>query len=138
MGDVLDRWRLNQGWNVYDDDTQMMAIASWVHLLDREDVPAMAYGELYERALLTRARNLAAGGEARAFGAEYLVAEWVGESGLRSEWQTLAIHRGRSLTAVTAAGCEHCRGMGFRSTGEGRYAGVTKCDHREWKTNTND
>jgi hypothetical protein len=132
MGDILDRWRLNQGWNVYDNDTQMMAISSWVHLLDREDVPASAYGELYERAMRTRAAMIANGKQPQTFGAEYLLAEWIGEAGLRKEWLALEIHRGRSLSAANASTCEFCGGSGFRSVGEGRNAPVTKCNHREW------
>jgi hypothetical protein len=43
MGDVFDRWRLNQGWNPWDDTTQDLAIASWCHTLDREEIPYTAY-----------------------------------------------------------------------------------------------
>lgn len=133
MGDIIDRWRLNLGWNVHDDHTQAIAIQSWVTTLDRENVPHDAYGELYDRALVTRATQLANGRNVQNFGVEYLLAEWVGPSGLRMEWSELEIHRGRTLTSVTAAGCEYCKGSGFRTVGDGRYAGVTKCDHQPLK-----
>ena len=48
MGDVLDRWRLNEGWNPHDELTQSFEIRSYVLSLNREGVPANAYQELYE------------------------------------------------------------------------------------------
>jgi hypothetical protein len=130
MGDVIDRWRVNLGWNPYDDKTQDLAIQSWLDILDAEKVPHDAYAELYKRALVTRATQLANGRQVQNFGVEYLLAEWVGPSGLRSEWHELAIHRGRTLPEFSSAGCEFCHGSGFRPIGESRTAGVKKCDHR--------
>lgn len=85
MGDVLDRWRLNQGFNPYDDATQEAAIVSWVRVLDRDGIPANAYHELYERALKTRAMAIQDGRDLPRMGAELLLAGWIGNHGLNRE-----------------------------------------------------
>ncbi len=135
LGDVLDRWRLNQGWNPWDDDTQMMAIKSWVHVLDREDIPASAYNELYERALETRAHALRTGKTLPNFGAELLLAEWIGENGLRRELRQREIDSGRTLPSNAQSRCGRCFGTGMehKFDADGHNLGIIhgkECDHR--------
>ncbi len=125
LGDVFDRWRLNCGWNPWDNNTQAAAIASFVHTLDREGVPASAYGELYERVLQMRAKAIQDGKAIPAFGVDLMLAAWGGEWGLRAELRQREIDRGRTLTANAETVCQHCDGTGFRFV-EG---GVTRCDH---------
>lgn len=129
MGEVLDRWRLNQGYNPYDNATQDLAIQSWVRLLDREGVPESAYGELYERAIVSRAGMVSAGKQLPQFGAELLLAEWGGPHGLRQELHDKQVKSGRTLTANAAGACGKCKGSGWMPMGEGRNAPVAKCDH---------
>lgn len=95
MGDVLDRWRLNQGFNPYDDATQDLAIQSWVHILDREQVPAECYNELFERSLKTRAIAIHSGRDLPRMGAELLLAHWLGENGLMKQKRTEATENAR-------------------------------------------
>lgn len=85
MGEVLDRWRINQGWNPYDPKTQDLAIQSWVAILDKENVPPDAYAELYEWALSTRALAIQSGKQLPNFGVELLLAGWIGENGLQRQ-----------------------------------------------------
>lgn len=127
MGDVFDRWRLNQGWNPWDDNTQDMAIASWVHSLDLAGVPARCYGELYERVLRRRAAAITQGKNVPSFGVELLLAEWDGEYGLRADIRKSEIAAGRTLGANAASVCRWCGGSGFKPQGNG----VTRCDHGE-------
>lgn len=136
MGEVLDRWRLNQGYNPYDNTTQDLAIQSWVHLMDREGVPASCYGELYERAIVSRAATVASGKQLPQFGAELLLAEWTGPNGLQRELNDRAIRQGRTLTANAPAACAKCNGSGWRPVGEGRTAPVTPCDHNGTRDRT--
>lgn len=127
MGDVFDRWRLNNGWNPWDDDTQMAAIASFVHSLDREDIPATAYGELYERVLATRAKALENGKQIPQFGADLMLACW---PPLRKELREREVARGRTLEANAEAACEMCYGSGFKVIDDGNgYTHSEKCDH---------
>ena len=135
LGDVLDRWRLNQGWNPWDHETQMMAIASWVSVLDREDIPASAYNELYERALETRAHALKTGKQLPNFGAELLLAEWIGEGGFRRELRQREIDSGRSLTSNVQSRCQRCFGTNMEHAfdADGNNLGIIQgkvCDHR--------
>lgn len=125
MGDIFDRWRLNNGWNPWDNKTQMAAIASFVHSLDRENVPASAYGELYERVLQTRAKAVQDGKNVPAFGVDLMLAAWGGEWGLRNELKQREIDAGRSLPSNAEMVCELCHGSGFKNIG----GGVVKCDH---------
>jgi hypothetical protein len=131
MGDVIDRWRLNQGWNPYDNDTQMLAIQSWVHILDAEKIPAEAYGELFERALSLRALAIAQNKNLPNFGAELLLACWMGENGLCREMEQRRINSGRYLGDNAASVCRHCHGSGWRTIKEGNYSFAKKCDHRD-------
>ena len=131
LGDVFDRWRLNNGWNPWDDKTQMAAIASWVRTLDRENIPASAYHELYERALQTRAAALQSSRNIPNFGAELLLAEWLGPNGLRAEIRQREIDRGRTLGANAATVCRHCNGSGFRHTSTEPSSPVRRCDHTD-------
>jgi hypothetical protein len=85
IGEVLDRWRLNLGWTPLDDDSHAMMCQAFIRILDKEKIPHTAYGELFERSLRTRAVMLAAGKKVPEFGAELMVAEWLGEAGLRRE-----------------------------------------------------
>lgn len=110
MGDVLDRWRLNQGWNPWDNTTQEMAIASWCHSLDREQIPFTAYAELYERVLRRRATAISSGRDVPKFGVELLIAEWDGEYGLRNELKRREIDARRTLTGQAKSQCIRCFG----------------------------
>lgn len=132
MGDVFDRWRLNQGWNPWDNQTQDMAIASWVHSLDREGIPATAYGELYERVLTRRADAITHGRQVPTFGVELLIAEWNGEWGLRNQLRQREIDAGHTLGANAESVCQHCFGSGWRDhVISGYKVGKRRCDHGE-------
>lgn len=130
MGDVFDRWRLNQGWNPWDDTTQEMAITSWVHSLDREHVPASAYSELYELTLVRRASALQAGKTIPSFGVELMIACWSGDWGLRAELKQREIDAGRTLGENAESVCQLCLGTGFQSIERYGYQGMVKCDHQ--------
>ncbi len=132
MGEVFDRWRLNQGWNPWDNATQMAAIASYVYTLDLHKVPASAYGELYERVLNSRVTALQSGKQVPNFGVELMVAEWVGPHGLRSEMAEREIAAGRTLTATSQTNCLRCFGTGMETVygDDGRALGVRPgCKH---------
>lgn len=129
MGDVFDRWRINQGWNPWDDTTQDMAIASWVHSLDRENVPAAAYSELYELVLKTRALAIQNGKTIPGFGVELLLAHWTGEHGLRAELRRREVEQGRTLANNAESQCKDCFGSGWKTIMKGDYPGTVKCDH---------
>lgn len=130
MGDVFDRWRLNNGWNPWDDQTQMAAIASFVHSLDRERVPDSAYSELYERVLQMRTKAIQDGKNIPAFGVELMLSCWLGEWGLRAELKQREIDAGRSLQTNAESVCNDCSGTGFKNV-EFRpgYSTVAPCDH---------
>jgi len=130
MGDVFDRWRLNQGWNPWDNNTQMAAISSFVATLDRENVPAAAYMELYERSIQMRTTAIQNGKSLPNFGAELLLACWNGEHGLRAEMRQREVERGRTLAANAESVCQYCFGSGFRQLDPADYfSPVRKCDH---------
>lgn len=131
MGDVFDRWRLNCGWNPWDDTTQDAAITSFVHSLDREGIPSSAYAELYERVLSVRARAIQDGRQIPQFGVELLISQWTGEYGLRAELRQREIDRGRTLMPNAETVCRHCLGSGWRKMGDDRTAPVTRCDHTD-------
>ena len=131
LGDVFDRWRLNCGWNPWDDQTQAAATASFVATLDREGVPYTAYNELYERAIALRVTALQNGKNLPAFGAELLLAAWNGEYGLRSELRQREIDAGRTLEANAAAACQTCYGTGLRTEIIDGYSVARKCDHND-------
>ena len=130
MGDVFDRWRLNCGWNPWDNKTQMAAIASFVYSLDREQVPASAYSELYERVLKMRAKALQDGKQIPNFGVDLMLAAWTGEWGLKAELKQREIDAGRTLPANAETVCQYCFGSGFRTRQEGVYSVSVKCDHQ--------
>lgn len=109
--------------------TQDLAIQSWVHALDREGVPPHLYGELYDRAIATRAAILADGGKLQNFGVEFLIAEWIGESGLRRSRFKADVAERRMLPNVSASACDDCGGTGFKPVSDERYPGVTRCFH---------
>lgn len=115
---------------MYDDNTQDLAIQSWVRSLDREGVPHQAYCELYERALASRAIGISKGKDVKPFGVEFLVAEWIGEHGLKAELREREIAKGRTLAANAESVCSLCNGSGWKTVGEGRNAPVAKCDHQ--------
>lgn len=115
MGDVLDRWRLNNGWNPLDNKTQMASIASYVYELDAENVPSECYGELYSRALRSRVAAIQAGKQMPTFGVELLIAEWNGPNGLRVEMKEREIARGRTLTGQATSQCTKCFGTGVEN-----------------------
>lgn len=116
MGQVLDRWRLNQGWNPWDNDTQSAAIKSYVYTLDAEKVPLTAYMELYERSLRSRVAALQSGKQLPNFGVELMLAEWLGPHGLRNELKTREIDAGRTLTSNAESICPKCDGTGMERT----------------------
>lgn len=129
MGDVFDRWRLNCGWNPWDNTTQDMAIASFVRTLDREGVPASAYHELYERVLQVRAKALQQGKAIPAFGVELLVSQWTGDWGLKNALRQREIDKGRSLMPNAESVCDLCDGSGWARIEDGGMVGVKKCTH---------
>lgn len=129
MGDVFDRWRLNCGWNPWDDRTQMAAIASFVHSLDRESIPATAYSELYERVLGMRAKALQDGKQIPNFGVDLMLSCWTGEWGLRNELRQREIDAARTLPGNAESVCQHCFGTGFKTVRDGAYSNAVKCDH---------
>jgi hypothetical protein len=129
MGDVFDRWRLNCGWNPWDNATQMAAISSFVATLDRESIPASAYMELYERAIQMRTRAVQDGKALPAFGAELLLACWLGDWGLRNELRQREIDARRTLTGNAESVCRECHGSGWRTERTEGYSIARKCDH---------
>jgi hypothetical protein len=138
MGDVFDRWRLNQGWNPWDDTTQDLAIASWCHTLDREEIPYTAYSELYERVLKRRSSAITAGKDVPKFGVELMIAEWDGEYGLRNELRQREVDAGRTLSGNAESQCPRCFGTGLenRFDIDGKIIGVITgraCDHRPFE-----
>lgn len=130
MGDVIDRWRLNQGFNPYDNETQDMAIQSWVHILDREKVPAEVYNELFERSLTTRALAIQSGRDLPRMGAELLLAHWLGDNGLQKELRDKnKIGADKQLYSESyAPKCSWCVDTGKILTGPHR--GLV-CPHRD-------
>lgn len=129
MGDVLDRWRVNQSLLPYDEQTQNMMIASFVHSLDKAEIPYRLYGELYERCVRTRAAAMKAGEFVYPFGVELMISEW---PDLREELRQREIERGRTLTTHAPSTCPLCFGTGKEYKFEnGQPVGVTvkSCDH---------
>jgi hypothetical protein len=111
MGNVLDRWRLDRGWNPYDDETQQAAIASYVRSLDIEKVPPDAYMGLYERVLKARAISIAKGDERPVeFGADQMIAQWLGANGLNAE-RRISADKQLEMGGVPNP-CEMCFGTG--------------------------
>ena len=129
MGDVFDRWRLNCGWNPWDDITQGAAIASFVHTLDRENVPESAYSELYERVLQMRSTALQSGKQIPQFGVDLMLAAWGGEWGLRNELRQREVDAGRTLQTNAESICPDCYGTGYRTIKTESYSYAEKCDH---------
>jgi hypothetical protein len=112
MGNVLDRWRLDRGWNPYDDETQKAAIASYVRSLDTENVPVDAYMDLYERVLKARALSIAKGDDRPVeFGADQMIAQWLGANGLNAERRTISIDKQLEMGGEPCP-CEACYGTG--------------------------
>ena len=129
MGDVFDRWRLNCGWNPWDNETQDMAINSFVQTLDREGVPSALYQELYERVLQVRAKALQTGKQIPSFGVELLVSQWTGEWGLKAAQRQTEVEAGRTLMPNAETVCDLCNGSGWAKAEKGGIVGVQKCTH---------
>ena len=115
LGELFDRWRLNQGWNPWDNETQRLAIASWAHSLDKAGIPFAAYSELYERVIASRAAALNAGRQVTGFGVELLIAEWLGPHGLKIEMHQREVDRARTLPESAESQCERCFGTGMET-----------------------
>lgn len=107
----------------------MAAIASFVHSLDREGVPASAYGELYERVLVSRSKAIQDGKTIPAFGVDLMLSQWLGDWGLRAELKQREVAAGRSLPSNAETVCQYCDGTGWREVGETKS--FTKCDHKD-------
>lgn len=112
IGDVLDRWRLNNGWNPWDDDSHDAASLSFVHSLDLEGVPPQHYNELYERSLRSRVAAMQNGKQLPTFGVELMIAEWLGPHGLKAALRQREIESGRVLTGNAESQCPKCFGTG--------------------------
>ncbi len=131
MGDVIDRWRLNKGWNPLDNESQMMQIQSWVNVMDSERVPATAYNELFVRALKLRASLFAQGKQPPDMGIELMLACW---ETLAKEIEERRINEKRYLPETAVSDCPRCLGLGREFVLDektGRSLGVKpSCDHR--------
>lgn len=134
MGDILDRYRLDQGWGVFDDSTLVAMMQSYFAILDPEGVPHQAYGTLYNLFVGTRARARHAGKEPPGFGPDAMLAEWIGEHGLRSGWANHPHNTGpRQLSESAPTQCVRCHGTGMEQVfdSEGRSLGRRKgCEHK--------
>lgn len=134
LGDVIDRWRLNLGWRPLDNESQSLAIQSWFHILESENVPAAAYNELFDRAIKLRALRMSQNQSVPDFGVELLLACWEGENGLRKELERRRIAEGKTLSQNAASQCRFCFGSGmrFRFDESGKAVGIVgKCDHTD-------
>jgi hypothetical protein len=131
MGEVIDRWRLNQGYNPYDNAAQELAIQSWCASLDAEGVPHTAYAELYQRAVTTRAMAIQSGKSLPNFGVELLLAGWIGEHGLRNELRQreydARVKAGRTLgTSPDADAMDPKEGFEYLQSLLGQKSNVTQ------------
>ena len=124
MGDVIDRWRLNKGWNPLDNESQDLAISSWVNVLDSENIPASAYNELFVRALKLRASLFSQGKQPPEMGIELMLSCW---ESLAQEIEQKRIAEKRYLPETAASDCPRCFGLGKESVFDeqtGRILGV--------------
>jgi len=111
IGEILDRWRLNEGWLPRDAASQDFEIQSYIASLDRARVPFDAYNELFERSLVTRAIAIQQGRTLPIFGVELLLAHWLGENGLAKERQ-IRLNGDRQLNPTCDQVCSRCLDTG--------------------------
>jgi hypothetical protein len=125
---VIDRWRLNRGWNVLDDMTQAMAIQSWASVFSAAGIPFAALGDLFDRYLIVRGQMFGNGKFGAAeFGAEFLIGVW--ESGYAGVWhdaQAAKVLRLTDNTEEIKRQCKRCFGVGMEIV-DGK--GARRCDH---------
>lgn len=113
LGDVLDAWRISQGWKPFDQKTQDKTIEIWCLLLDAEHVPHEYYAELFKRAMNFRAKELLKGREIPAFCVELLLAMWepMRNEVIRKRIQERIGSR-RILPEYAESQCPDCYGTG--------------------------
>lgn len=128
---VINKSRLINGWTTRTAKELDPTIRIWHATFADYGIPREAYDELYKRAFDVRQSKLQSGdvGKVPALDATLLVSQWEGPNGLKSEWKSREIARGRTLTANAETICQMCFGSGFRSTEEGGYLVSRKCDH---------
>lgn len=120
------------GWKPLDNDSQELAMQSWICELDKENIPFEAYNDLFTKALGIRAKLFANGKNAPDFGIELLIAAWIG--GVRDEWRKRKVDQKRFLPEKAESVCSDCFGTGLKHRIEnGKTLGIEgKCGCRNY------
>lgn len=133
MGEVLDAWRRNLGWNPLDQDSLDLDSAAWVTVLDTENVPPSAYPRLYVEALNMRAAMMRQGKNPPDMGVELFLACWSGPNGLQVKMRQEQIEQRNTLAANAEGGCQKCFGTGLEQMPDKSVR--PGCDHMPAEAN---
>lgn len=112
LGQLVDKWRLSQGWHPMTDEEQDATVAVWIEALDAARVEPWAYSEIYLAALQVRGSAMANGQVPQAFGPELFISLW---PSIRDKREREAVEGGRQLPEVAMSACPLCLGSGWQS-----------------------
>lgn len=122
---VLNQFRLHQGWNILAADEAELIALAWIRILDHYNIPAAAYDALYIRAMASRTKRQAQGDELHTMAVSDLTAEWVGPYGYGEEWRKM-----HSPKQLLTGQCRICNNTGFQRIVKDGHPGVIPCKHQ--------
>jgi hypothetical protein len=108
-------------------------IAVWYQKFAEYAVPIEAYTELFDLAFRYRAKQISRGDQPLPMDATLLIAQWIGENGLKKRMREREIDKRRTLPETAESRCPRCMGLGkeYVFDAEGKQLGVKQtCDHR--------
>lgn len=116
---------LAMGYNVPDRRDLEVKARVWIEVLDRGNVPAERYLDLYRRASDARIKAMQDGKNTN-LSAELMLSLWEGPNGMRAQ-----LSAGTPKPMLGAAVCTRCHGSGFEPfiPPDGRHPGVRRCRH---------
>lgn len=114
LGQLIDRYRLSQGFNPLPTDDHNRAVVAWYEVLAYAKVPRESWPVCYRAAMQRRAERKAEGREVWPLSADDLVAEFQGIRRLNDE-----LDKSRLLPQHAAAPCPRCFGTGFERMPDG-------------------
>lgn len=114
LGNVIDRWRISQGWSPMANDDHDRVLCVWFEILSHAGVPPRAYASCYNSAMARRAELKAQGRELQHLTADDLVVEWLKIRGRPEDSGGV-----RLLPEHAGGACQRCFGTGKEEMPDG-------------------
>jgi hypothetical protein len=130
---LINRSRALNGWGMRTLNDLEEEITVWYRKFAEYNVPINAYPELFDLAFKYRAVQISRGEKPLPMDATLLVAQWIGENGLRKQMRQRDIDARNLLPATAESQCRRCLGLGkeYLYGQKGDVLGVLpSCDHR--------